>query len=140
MLVSAKAEYACVAMLELASRAAQARPVRLAEIADRHGIPQPFLVQILLQLKSAGLVHSNRGASGGYSLARPPEEVTLYDIIAVVDRWDGNARANDPLIASPYVQNLRNLWERIHQAQVEILKQTTLAELEQQSNAWQYVI
>ena len=73
MRISAKAEYACVAMLELAANCADAQPVRIKAIADAQGIPPRFLVQILLQLKTAGLVASVRGAQGGYQLARPPE-------------------------------------------------------------------
>src|SRR5262249_18916108 len=85
MLFSAKAEYACVAMLELAARYADPRPVRLADVADKHGISDRFLVQILLQLKGAGLVDTTRGAAGGYTLARGPDQITLYDILKVID-------------------------------------------------------
>src|ERR1700675_196440 len=85
MRISAKAEYACVAMLELAASHAHAQPVRIKAIADAQGIPQRFLVQILLQLKTVGLVASVRGASGGYQLARPPENITLAQVINAVD-------------------------------------------------------
>ena len=63
MLFSAKAEYACVAMLELSARHNDPKPARLADIAEKHGIPQRFLVQILLDLKRAGLIASTRGAA-----------------------------------------------------------------------------
>ena len=69
MSFSAKTEYACLAMLELALRDGSGEPVRLRDVAAAHRIPSPFLVQILLQLKSAGLVESTRGAAGGYRLA-----------------------------------------------------------------------
>ena len=59
--------------------------MRIREIADAHGIPSRFLVQILLQLKAPGLVQSVRGASGGYQLAREPEEITLLEVMTVVD-------------------------------------------------------
>ncbi len=140
MLFSAKAEYACVAMLELANRFDEPKPVRLAEIAEKHGIPQPFLVQILLHLKGAGLVLSTRGASGGYTLAKSPDEISLYDIITVIDRQDQATRQKDPLEPTLYVLNLRSVWDRIMQAQSDILKQTTLANLDSQSQALQYVI
>ena len=58
MRVSAKAEYACIAMLELAAHYRRNVPVRVKAVADAHGIPQRFLVQILLQLKGSGLVNS----------------------------------------------------------------------------------
>src|SRR5689334_16353604 len=85
MRVSAKAEYACIAMLELAANFGEPQPVRVKVIADAHGIPLRFLVQILLQLKTAGLVASVRGAAGGYQLARTPREITLIDIIGAID-------------------------------------------------------
>src|SRR3984893_17517508 len=85
MRISAKAEYACVAMLELAANHADAQPVRIKAIADAQGIPPRFLVQILLQLKTAGLVASVRGASGGYQLARAPESISLAAVINAID-------------------------------------------------------
>ena len=67
MKVSAKTEYACIAMLELAAQYGSNEPVRIRKIAERHDVPPRFLVQILLQLKGAGLVSSVRGAAGGYT-------------------------------------------------------------------------
>ena len=140
MLFSAKAEYACLAMLELAARHGDPRPVRLADLADKHGIPQRFLVQILLQLKGAGLVASTRGAAGGYALARPPEEITMYDVLHVIDPPEQNARLDDKLQPTVYVHNVRAVWDRMIVAQQLILKQTTLAEMLEQSQGLQYVI
>src|SRR5687767_5483098 len=85
MRISAKAEYACAAMLELAACHGQPQPVRIQAIADAQGISQRFLVQILLQLKTAGLVSSVRGAAGGYRLARSPESISLASIINAID-------------------------------------------------------
>jgi len=145
MLFSAKAEYACLAMLELAVRHGDPRPVRLADIADKHGIPQRFLVQILLQLKGAGLVASTRGASGGYQLARGPEAIALADILGVVDRMDAtppkgtrsNGRKAD---VSALAATLHSVWDRILSAREQILKQTTLAQLVEAGQGLQYVI
>ncbi|HVK15670.1 MAG TPA: Rrf2 family transcriptional regulator [Fimbriiglobus sp.] len=144
MLFSAKSEYACLAMLELAARYGDPRPVRLADIADKHGIPQRFLVQILLQLKGAGLVASTRGAAGGYQLARPPEEIALSDVLGVVDRADaptnrgrGNGRRGD---VTALAAALHGVWDRILTARQQILKQTTLAELVEAGQGLQYVI
>ena len=92
MRISAKAEYACIAMLELAANYAEPQPVRIKAIADAHGIPQRFLVQILLQLKTAGLVASVRGAAGGYQLARPPDDITLADVINAIDAASSRPR------------------------------------------------
>ena len=64
---------------------APSSPTSVKEIAERTGLPQPYLEQILLAVKGAGLVRSKRGVGGGYVLARPPEEITLADIVAAVD-------------------------------------------------------
>ena len=85
MRISAKTEYACIAMLELASQYKSGEPVRIRRIAERHDVPPRFLVQILLQLKGAGLVTSVRGAAGGYQLVSPPEEVSLGRIMDAID-------------------------------------------------------
>src|SRR5690348_33808 len=134
MLFSAKAEYACLAMLELAARHGDPRPVRLADVADKHGIPQRFLVQILLQLKGAGLVASTRGASGGYQLARPPEDISLSDVLGVVDRAEvPPARTGRPAgrkgDVTALAAALHGVWDRILHARQQVLKQTTLAQL-----------
>src|SRR5881398_3290419 len=91
---SAKAEYACIAMLELAVRYGDPAPVRLKAIADAHEIPDRFLVQILLQLKGSGLVVSARGAAGGYLLARAPDQISVGDIVSVIDRHDRSDRTD----------------------------------------------
>ncbi len=57
----------------------------MKQIAERTELPQPYLEQILLTVKGAGLVRSKRGVGGGYVLARPPEEITLGDVLAAVD-------------------------------------------------------
>jgi Rrf2 family iron-sulfur cluster assembly transcriptional regulator len=69
----------------LALHSDEAGPTSVRDIAERTGLPQPYLEQILLALKGAGLVRSKRGVGGGYVLARPPEEITLGQIVAAVD-------------------------------------------------------
>jgi Rrf2 family protein len=85
MKVSAKAEYACLAMLALAARRPEQPPVRIREIAEAYEIPERYLVQILLQLKGSGLVQSTRGAAGGYRLAKNPEGVSVGEVLAAID-------------------------------------------------------
>jgi Rrf2 family protein len=129
---SAKAEYACIAMLELAARYGDPQPVRLKAIAEAHNIPQRFLVQILLQLKGSGLVVSARGAAGGYLLARAPKRIALADVLNVLDRQDRPA-AGRPADAggppSPAAEALRGVWKEVQAAQQRILEETTLADL-----------
>jgi Rrf2 family cysteine metabolism transcriptional repressor len=129
MRVSAKAEYACSAMLELAANWTEQRPVRVKAIADAHDIPQRFLVQILLQLKGAGLVESIRGASGGYQLARPPEEISLAAVINAIDR--GSLPRLGPIAPSrsPVVAAVRGVWHQLQVSEQRLLTELTLAEL-----------
>src|SRR5436190_828090 len=86
--ISAKAEYACLAVIALAQSRRDDRPVPIREIAESQGIPETFLTQILLKLKVAGLVLSTRGSSGGYRLARSPEHISLGDVIQAVDGFE----------------------------------------------------
>src|SRR3954464_5943189 len=132
---SAKAEYACIAMLELAAHYGRPQPVRLKAIAEAHHIPQRFLVQILLQLKGSGLVVSARGAAGGYLLARSPKTITLGDVLNVIDRPDRPAPERSPGGGppSPLADALRGVWKEIQTAQRRILEGTTLAELAQKA-------
>lgn len=148
MRVSAKAEYACVAMLELAASYSEPQPVRIKAIAEAQGIPPRFLVQILLALKTAGLVASVRGAAGGYQLARPPDSISLASIINAIDAGARNptltprsalteinrSRASNVLLA---------VWKEIQLEEQKLLDNLTLAELlrrTEQTNALSYQI
>jgi Rrf2 family protein len=128
VIVSAKTEYACIAVLELATRHDAGEPVRIREIADAHGIPSRFLVQILLQLKSAGLVNSTRGASGGYQLARDPSEITLGEVMSVVDSQSGAIRS---YAAHPTktAQLLLARWQDVARQEREMLSEISFADL-----------
>ena len=84
MKVSTRGDYASRALLSLALRE-DATPTSVRDIAERTGLPQPYLEQILLALKGAGLVRSKRGVGGGYVLARQASEITLGQIVAAVD-------------------------------------------------------
>jgi Rrf2 family protein len=83
--VSTRGDYASRALLSLALHSGEAGPTSVRDIAERTGLPQPYLEQILLALKGAGLVRSKRGVGGGYVLAREPASITLGDIVSAVD-------------------------------------------------------
>lgn len=129
MRISAKAEYACIAMLELAANYQGEQPVRVKAIADTHGIPQRFLVQILLQLKGLGLVSSVRGALGGYQLARPPDRISLADIIRAIDPLSPARPGSLDLSHSPAAQALHAVWQEIQTREQQLLEKTTLEQL-----------
>ena len=140
MLFSAKAEYACLAMLELAARHGEPKPLRLVDIALVHNIPQRFLVQILLQLKGAGLIASTRGAAGGYALTRSPEAISLAHVLDVVDRSSpaqGKVRGGD---TSPIAGALHGVWHELLRTRRATLESTTLAALVEAGQGAQYVI
>ena len=83
--VSTRGDYACRALLSLALHADTDGPTSVRDIAERTGLPQPYLEQILLALKGAGLVRSKRGVGGGYVLARDPEDIKLSEVVSAVD-------------------------------------------------------
>jgi len=85
MKVSTRGDYASRALLSLALHGRGTAPTSVRDIAQRTGLPQPYLEQILLALKGAGLVRSKRGVGGGYILAAAPEEITLSRIVSAVD-------------------------------------------------------
>jgi Rrf2 family protein len=129
-LFSAKTEYACIALLELALHHNDPTPLRLKAISEKHSISHRFLVQILLQLKSAGLVASTRGASGGYHLGRSPDRITIADIVNVIDPPEP-IRSDD--VPTSLARAIHGVWEQILSAQKKILETTTLADLVQRS-------
>ena len=85
MRISARADYALRAALELAAAPISAGPVTADVLAERHEIPRAFLDAIMCDLRSASLVTSRRGPSGGYRLARPPGEISLGDVLRAVE-------------------------------------------------------
>jgi Rrf2 family protein len=84
MRISTKIRYGARAMLELASRYGEG-PVDLKEIAKKEDISLKYLEQVIIPLRTAGLVKSIRGSKGGYSLARPPSEICLNDVVEILD-------------------------------------------------------
>jgi Rrf2 family protein len=128
MNVSARTEYACLALLELALRHDSGQPVRVRELAAAHGIPPQFLVQILLQLKAAGLVTSTRGAAGGYRLLRDPRDVSLGEVMSVIEgppqQANGSAAANSALSGA-----LRNIWQRAASLERQLLDSISFADV-----------
>ena len=131
MNVSAKTEYACIAVLELAARHADGEPVRIRDIADAHGIPSRFLVQILLQLKSAGIVQSVRGATGGYRLAKEPGDLTLFEVMSVVDNQASTIKSCAAR-STPSTRALVDCWREVAEKEREMLTEITFAQLVRQ--------
>ena len=129
MRVSAKVDYAIRAMVELAAVA----PDRMTaeRIAAAQRIPPKFLESILAQLRSGGLVASQRGAVGGYQLARPPEEISIADVIRELEGPIATVRGvrPDELEYAGNAAPLREIWLELRSQMRGVLEQTTLADL-----------
>lgn len=129
MRVSAKVDYALRACAELA--AAGEGPIKGERLAQAQEIPLKFLENILLDLKHAGLVQSQRGAEGGYWLSQPPEEISLADVIRAVEGPIANVRglrAEQVEYGGPAAP-LREVWVAVRANLRSVLETVTLADL-----------
>jgi Rrf2 family protein len=127
MPMQARAEYGCLAMLELARSHAHGEILQLRRIADEHNIPQPYLLQLLQDLKRCGLVVSLRGAAGGFRIARDPIDITLADIIDAFE-LDAAPKPNDQA-AAPIRKLLHDLYAEADAAKRRVLAEKTLDDL-----------
>jgi Rrf2 family protein len=127
--VNAKVDYALRALAELA--AAEAGPVKAETIARAQGIPPKFLENILLELRHGGIVISQRGAEGGYRLAMPAAEISLADVIRIVDGPLANVRGLRPerLEYSGPAEPLLQVWIALRANMRAVLEQVTLQDL-----------
>ncbi len=124
--VSTRGDYAARALLSLALHESE-RPTSVKEIAERTSLPQPYLEQILLAVKGAGLVRSKRGVGGGYVLARPPEEITLAEIVAAVE-----GPIDSPVHEHDHCEGhciLQEVWVGLSEETRVVLERYSLAEL-----------
>ena len=129
MRISAKADYAVRAAVELAG--AGEEPVKGERLAEAQGIPLQFLEHILLELKHARLVRARRGARGGYWLARPPEEITLANVIRAVEGPLANIQDQAPE-ATKYpgrAEGLTDVWIAVRASLRRVLEEVTVADL-----------
>jgi Rrf2 family protein len=137
--LSRKARYALRALYALAARPGEG-PVLIADLAERERIPRKFLEAILLELKNAGILQSKKGKGGGYALAKAPEQITVGQVIRLID---------GPLAPLPCVSEkayvrceecvdeatcgTRMVMKQVRDAMVGILDRTTLADVQEQS-------
>ncbi|MEK6228028.1 MAG: Rrf2 family transcriptional regulator [Actinomycetota bacterium] len=130
MRISAKADYAVRAALELAV-AAPDRPVKGEHVASAQAIPIKFLENILVDLRQAGIVQSRRGPDGGYWLARPAAEVTVADVIRASDGPLASVRGEKPedLAYEGVAAELRQVWIALRTSMRDVLEQVTLDDL-----------
>ena len=133
MKVSTRGDYACRALLSLSLHIEEGTPTSVRDIAERTALPQPYLEQILLALKGAGLVRSKRGVGGGYILSRSPEEITLAQIVSAVD---------GPIVVGDFGEPHQNgacdhegqcvllsIWADVGEQMRRLLEESTLADV-----------
>ncbi|BAZ32653.1 BadM/Rrf2 family transcriptional regulator [Cylindrospermum sp. NIES-4074] len=125
--LSAKVEYALLALLELASHHGKKVPLTMSEMTAKQPIPERYLEQILTNLRRAGVVQSQRGSKGGFVLVREPWQITLLEIVTLVE---GERQEKDPSEASTLERSLvHEIWEQANAASIEVLRSYTLQDL-----------
>jgi Rrf2 family protein len=137
--ISAKGEYAAKAVLYLSLR--HPHVVTIQEVAASHRIPVKYLEHILLSLKKAGVLESRRGVKGGYRLARPPEKVSVGEVLRVVDGKFAKSSCGEASVrdgyACPEIERcgLKQVWTDVEQAIENILFRTTFDDLRKRTLA-----
>lgn len=135
-MLSKKSKYAIKALVSLAKHFGDSSPVKISTIADEENIPRKFLEAILVELRNNGLVHSKMGASGGYTLAKHPEEIVLSQII----RISGGPIAMLPCVSLNFYETcdecpneevcgLRDVILEVREATIKILSKTSLSDI-----------
>ena len=113
MKISAKTEYACRALLQLAMHWPNDTPLQIGAIANIQQIPMKFLPHILIQLKQLGFVDSSRGKLGGYILSKPPAQINLSEVVqAFSDSGFSKSSARQKRVVS----TLESIWQEVDQA------------------------
>lgn len=132
MRVTAKVDYAVRAAVVLATAAAEgSEPVKGERIRSAQGIPLKFLENILSELRTEGIVKSQRGSEGGYWLARPADQITIAEVIRAVEGPLANVRGNRPE-ALDYPEGagaLREVWIATRASLRSVLEVVTLADV-----------
>jgi Rrf2 family cysteine metabolism transcriptional repressor len=130
--LSTKGEYASRAMLEMALHFG-GPPLHIRDISKAQDIPERFLEQILLQIKRAGFLRSRKGPNGGYTLAKPPDKISVAEIIRVMDGplapIDCVSVTAHQVCSREMTCGLRCVWKKTRDAIAEILEGTTFADV-----------
>ncbi len=125
--MSAKVEYALLALLELANHYVYKTPLTMGEITAKHPIPERYLEQILTSLRRAGVVQSQRGSRGGFVLVREPWQITLLEVVVLLD---GEQKDRECSQENTLEKNLlRDIWQQADLASRTILSRYTIQDL-----------
>ncbi len=131
MRITAKADYAVRAAVELAAAEKTGKPVKGEHLAGLQNIPQNFLENILTELRRSGIIRSRRGADGGYQLARPAAEVTVADVLRAVEGPLAAVQGirPDQLTYGGAAQRLPEVWIALRSSLRDVLEHVTIADI-----------
>lgn len=145
MQLSCKSEYALLSLLELATQYKDGEPLQIRQIASRQNIPDRYLEQLLASLRRYGLIRSQRGARGGYLLAREPWKISLLEIVECIE--GPNSQVSETVRVTETLERaiICQVWQEATQSAKSVLRNYTLQELcerreaQQQLNIMYYI-
>ena len=137
MRMTVKLEYACRALVQLAKRYEGSGVSSIEELANVEKIPAKYLAQILSELRNGGLVESRRGKQGGYLLARSPDQISISDVISLIE---SEMFSESSRVSGDSGEAIAKAWAEIQERFEEIVRSITLAELAVRENQEMYYI
>jgi len=135
--MTVKLEYACRALVQLAKRYEGSGVSSIEELANVEKIPAKYLAQILSELRNGGLVESRRGKQGGYLLARSPDQISISDVISLIE---SEMFSESSRVSGDSGEAIAKAWAEIQERFEEIVRSITLAELAVRENQEMYYI
>ncbi len=137
MKVGQKLEYACRVMIQLGRHAQDGQVSRVEDLANKESVSSNFLVQILNELRRAGLVSSRRGKMGGYALAKAPNEITLADMVKAIE---GDVLSIDSDKKGESGERVVTIWEQVAKDIEARMAAVTLGEMMSSGDSLEYYI
>lgn len=135
MELSCKSEYALLALMALSDHFEDGQPLQIRQISADQKIPDRYLEQLLANLRHAGLVRSQRGAKGGYFIARAPWQITLLEVMTCIEGDDLAPRQDRSPQYSVEKTVVQTLWQDVRQSMRQVLQNCTIQDLcEQRDN------
>lgn len=135
MELSCKSEYALLALFELAAHYNEAEPQQIRQIAAQQNIPDRYLEQLLAQLRRGGILRSQRGAKGGYVLAREPWKITLLEVLVCLEGLETKLSEDDAKQQTIETGVIQEIWHEARQAANSVLQKYTLKDICEQRDA-----
>ncbi|MCG9891386.1 MAG: Rrf2 family transcriptional regulator [Thermosynechococcaceae cyanobacterium MS004] len=129
MELSSKSEYALLALMSLADHFHGNEPLQIRQIAAQQSIPDRYLEHLLATLRRAGLVRSQRGAKGGYLLAREPWQITVLEVMTCIEGQDITASTENTAIKTTEKRVVDDIWQTACETLRKVLKDHTLQDL-----------